>query len=74
VTPVAHDDDQTDEFPLISGKLGMAQCDLLAEEGNGIVALMKNKVEARAGRIAFDDEVMPEVWLLQHRRCSEGAL
>jgi hypothetical protein len=71
---VAHDDDQTDEFPLISGKLGMSQRDLLAEEGDGTIALMKNGTEARAGRIALDDEVAPEVPQLQHRCCSEGTL
>jgi hypothetical protein len=34
----------------------------VAEEGNGTICLVENCPDARAGRVALDDEWLGEVW------------
>jgi hypothetical protein len=34
----------------------------VAEEGNGTICLVENYPDARAGRVALDDEWLGEVW------------
>jgi hypothetical protein len=48
--------------------------DLLAEEDDKTVALMKNIAKARVGLITLNDEVACEVRQLQNRCCSDGTL
>jgi hypothetical protein len=52
----------------------MAGCDLLAEEGHKPAALMKHRVEPRAGGVALDDEWELEDRELQHRCGRESPL
>jgi hypothetical protein len=45
VALVTDGDDQTDDFPLIHGDIGVARCYLLAEEGDRTVILMEHCAE-----------------------------
>jgi hypothetical protein len=58
---VSHRLDQPDEFPLISGKFGMLQRQLAAEEGHRTTALMEHGAQARAGGVSFHDKIAVEV-------------
>jgi hypothetical protein len=53
--------DQPDEFLLVSGKLGMSRRQLAAEEGHRAGTLMEHDAQARAGGVAFHDNVAVEV-------------
>jgi hypothetical protein len=60
--------DKADQLAFIGSKLGVARRDGLAEESDRTGALMKDRPEARARRVALDDEVTPEVGKLENGR------
>jgi hypothetical protein len=66
-TPMADCEHQFDELLLICCELGVPRRNLLAVERHGPHALMEYGAEARAERVALDDEFTVKVWQLQHQ-------
>jgi hypothetical protein len=58
---VPHCLDQLDEFPLVSGELGMPRRQLAVEESHRTATLMEHGAQARARGVAFHDKVAVKV-------------
>jgi hypothetical protein len=63
--PVPHYLNESNQLAFVGGKLGVVRCKLAAEVGNQFVTLMEHAADARARRVALDDEVFVEVRELQ---------
>ena len=67
---------ETDELVLVRRRFEMPSHKGPTEERDGIPVLMKDGSEARAGRVAVDDERGVEVREMEHgrrtQRCLEG--
>lgn len=66
--------DQTNQLAFICHELGMTRGDLLAEEGDGARALVKNNAKPRPGCVALDDEGPVERVQLEHRHAGQRVL
>lgn len=61
-SPMPGNLNQSNQFALIGGQLGMAWHDGFAEEGNGPYALVQHGTKAGARGITFHKERLGEIW------------
>jgi hypothetical protein len=59
---MADDLDEPDQLPLVCGELQVMGHDRPTEEGNRPGTLMQDHPNARARRVAIDNEGLGEIW------------